>query len=202
MNNEKQIVLFLAPNTTFSEVKLAADIFEKFPALESPITIPYNEKNPNNPLIIFNHGIMSLTMNRNDVSFIFKRNTEKECDEIVNGTMEILEDYNIKSTRLGYVSTYFNTKKDRTKFIENTFKEKDTIGDEFNLAWYKNELIDSVRVNVWERHLTDSVNKVDYVTVFDINTPREEEYNISSSFVEDFIKECDKYIKKKLDERF
>ena len=201
MKNEKQIVLFLEKGTEFSEIKIASEINERFPELGSPITIPYNSNNPDNPLIIFNQGIMSVTMNRNDLAFVYNREDDKKCFEIAISIIELIEDYNIKFNRLGYVSTYLQDKKNKNKFIANTFKDKDLINDEFNLAWYKNELIDSVRVNVWERHLTDMINKVDYVVIFDINTPMGEEYNITSDFTNDFIKTCDKYITKKLSER-
>ena len=42
------------------------------------------------------------------------------------------------------------------------------LAKEFNLAWYKSELIDSVRVNVWERHLTDMLNKVEFISIIGI----------------------------------
>ena len=201
MKNEKQIVLFLEKGTEFSEIKIASEINEKYPELGSPITIPFNPNNPDNPLIIFNQGIMSVTMNRNDLAFVYNREDDKKCFDMAIDIIELIEDYNVKFNRLGYVSTYLQDKKNKTKFLANTFKDKDMINDEFNLAWYKNELIDSVRVNVWERHLTDMINKVDYVIIFDINTPMGEEYNITSDFTNDFIKTCDKYISKKISER-
>ena len=201
MQNEKQIVLFLEKNTEFSEIKIASEIYEKYPELNSPITIPYDSDKPNNPLIIFNRGHMQLTMNRNDLSFIFKMDDEKRCMEVIEGVIDLLDDNRINFIRIGYVSTHLHTKKEKDSFMSNLFKDKKTIGDEFNLAWYKEELIDSVRVNVWERHLTDSMNKVDFLTVMDINTPMDKELNISSEFTLDFIKNCDKYIKKTLDER-
>lgn len=201
MQNEKQIVLFLEKNMEFSEIKIASEIYEKYSELNSPITIPYESDKPNNPLIIFNRGVLQLTMNRNDLSFIFKMDDEKRCMEIIEGVIDLLDDNRITFNRIGYVSTYIHTKKDKTTFINNLFKDKKTIGEEFNLAWYKDELIDSVRVNVWERHLTDSMNKVDFLTIMDINTPMEKDLNVSSEFTIDFIKNCDKYIKKVLEER-
>jgi len=201
MNNEKQIVLFLEKNQEFSEIKLASELYENFPLLEAPITIPYDEKKPNNPLIIFNRGIMQMTMNRNDVSFIFKDEDNDECLEMIESIMERLDDNRIKFNRLGYVSSYIHTAKEKAKFITNVFKDKNIVKDEFNLSWYKEELIDSVRVNVWEKHLTDTMNKVDFLTIIDINTPRDKEYNITSEFTIDFIKKCNKYISKLLDER-
>ena len=201
MDNEKQIVLFLKSGTTFNELQIAAKINERHPSLDSPITIPYDENNPNNPLFIFNKGIMSVTMNRKDCSFIFKDEDEKECLEIINDVMELFDDSNIEFVRLGYVSTHQHTKKEKDKFLKKLLVDPELLSDEFNLSWYKNELIDSVRVNVWERHLTDTMNNVDFVSVIDINTPIDKEYNITNDFVIDFINKCDKYIEKKLDER-
>ncbi len=202
MQNEKQIVLFLEKNTEFSEIKIASEIFEKYPVLNSPITIPYESDKPNNPLIIFNKGLMQVTMNRNDLSFIFKGDDAKECMDIIEGIMDLLDDNRIEFIRIGYVSSYIHTKKEKTSFIKNLLKDQKVIGSEFNLAWYKEELIDSVKVNVWERHLTDTINNVEFLTIMDINTPMDKELNITSEFTIDFIKNCDKFIKKTLDERF
>ena len=202
MGNEKQIVLFLKPNLSFNEVQLAARINERHPILGNPITIPYDKENENNPLIIFNKGIMNFAMNRKDASFVFKDEDSKECLEILSDIMEIIDEFDVEFIRLGYVSTYIHTKKEKDKFAKNTFVNPELLNEEFNLAWYKNELIDSVRVNVWERHLTDMINKVEFVSVFDINTPMDKEYNITSEFVVDFLNKCNKYIDKKLDERF
>ncbi len=201
MDNEKQIVLFLKENSIFNELQIAAKINERHSLLGSPITIPYDSKNENNPLIIFNKGIMNFTMNRNDASFIFKEQDSETCLKIIKDIMELFDDNNIEFTRFGYITTHVHTKKEKEKFVKKLFVQPDLLKEEFNLAWYKNELIDSVRVNVWERHLTDTINKVDYVTVIDINTPREKEYNITSDFVADFLNKCDKYIEKLMDER-
>jgi hypothetical protein len=202
MENEKQIVLFFKGGSEFNELQIAAKINERHPSLNNPITIPYDESNPNNPLIVFNKGLMNITVNRKDASFIFKDKDNKECLEIINDIIEIFEENDIEFIRLGYISTHGHTKKDKEKFLKKLFVNPELISDEFNLAWYKSELIDSVRVNVWERHLTDMINKADFVSIIDINTPMDKEYNITSDFVIDFINKCDKYIDKKLDERF
>ena len=68
------------------------------------------------------------------------------------------------------------------------------INSEFQLSWYRKELIDSVSVNVWEKDLTDTMKGIELVSIFDINTPVDEAYNINSDFLRDFIKKCDKYI--------
>ena len=201
MKNEKQLVFFLKPNTSFSEVQFAAKINERHPEMGNPITVPYDENNPKNPLIVFNKGIMSFTINRHDASFVFNETDEKECMEIISDILELSDDYGIEYNRLGYISTHIHTKKEKEVFVKNFAKDPSILDGEFNLAWYKSELIDSVRVNVWERHVTDKINNVDFVTIMDINTPMDKECNITSEFVTDFFKKCDKYIDEKLKER-
>ena len=201
MKNEKQIVLFLAKNTSYNEVQLAARLNENFPDLGSPMTIPFDEKNPNAPIIVFNKGVINLTMNYNDVSFIYNRETEKENDVLMLEIVSFLEE-SLRFVRLGYVTTYNHTKVERENFIENVFKDRKMITSEFQLSWYTSSLIDSVKVNVWERHLTDIMNKVEFVSIFDINTPIEEENNISSDFLNSFLKKCDKDIKDRMNDRF
>ncbi len=201
MKNEKQIVLFLAKNTDYNEVQLAARLNENFPDIGSPMTIPFDEKNPGAPIIVFNQGKINLTMNYNDVSFIYNRETEKENDDLMLEIVSFLEE-SLRFVRLGYVTTYIHSKVERENFIENVFKDRKMITSEFQLSWYTSSLIDSVKVNVWERHLTDIMNKVEFVSIFDINTPIEEENNINSDFLNSFLKKCDKDIKDRMNDRF
>ncbi len=201
MKNEKQIVLFLAKNTSYNEIQLAARLNENFPDLGSPMTIPFDEKNPGAPIIVFNQGKINLTMNYNDVSFIYNRETEKENDDLMLEIVSFLEEL-LRFVRLGYVTTYNHTKVERENFIENVFKDRKMITSEFQLSWYTSSLIDSVKVNVWERHLTDIMNKVEFVSIFDINTPIDEENNINSDFLSSFLKKCDKDIKDRMNDRF
>ena len=86
------------------------------------------------------------------------------------------------------------SKKDKEKYIDMEFKRKEEFEGEFNVSKYKSVLIDSVRVNVWQRNLTDNLNGIPFVTVIDINTPIDEEYNITSEFVADFLPACDNFI--------
>ena len=112
--------------------------------------------------------------------------------------IECFEDMDYSFERLGYVSTYLHTKKEKETFVSNVFKDSQMIESEFQLTWYKKELIDSVSVNVWEREMTDILNNIELVSVFDINTPMEEPYNITSDFVRDFLKQCISLILEKL----
>ena len=201
MKDEKQIVLFFEKNTTYNEVQLAAKLNEKFPELDSPITMPFNGQNVSSPLIVFTKGKINLTLNYNDVSFIYNRENEEENDNLFLEIMEYLEE-DFSFSRLGYVTTYNHTEKERKNFKENVFKDQRMINSEFQLSWYTESLIDSVKVNVWERHLTDMMNNVEFLSIFDINTPINEKYNINSEFVKDFLKKCDKFIKDRINDRF
>ncbi|MBR4260607.1 MAG: hypothetical protein IKQ33_01445 [Clostridia bacterium] len=197
MKEEKQLVLFFSRGTEVDSTNLAAKLKNKFDELGDPAVIPFNPNNPNQPLIIFNHGLINLTVGISDISFIYNSENHKKYYDTVMDIIECFEDLDYSFERLGYISTLIHTKKEKEKFIENVFKDTSMVSSEFQFSWYTKELIDSVSVNVWEREMTDIMNNIELVSVFDINTPMNEVYNISSEFVRDFIKQCDKYIDSK-----
>lgn len=197
MKDEKQIVLFFNKGTVVDNTQLAAKLSSKFSILGNAIVLPFNQKDPGQPLIIFNQGPISLTVNIADISFIYNSDKHKEYFDIVVDIIEYFEDLDYSFERLGYISTFLHSKKEKEVFKEKVFKDEDMIGSEFQLSWYTKELIDSVKVNVWEKEMTDLMNNVELVSIFDINTPMDEAYNITSDFVKDFLKQCDKYIENK-----
>ena len=197
MKDEKQLVLFFRRGQEIDGASLAAHLSEKFKVLKDPIVIPFNPKNREQPLIIFNQGTLKLNVTVTDVSFICNRDDYSKLYDTIIEIVEYLEELDYSFERMGYIATFLHSKKDKEKFIEKVFKDKDLIDNEFQLSWYKKELIDSVSVNVWQRNMTDMMNKVDFVTVFDINTPIDEVYNITSSFLDEFLKKCDKYMSEK-----
>jgi len=197
MKDENQLVLFFRKGTKVDNVSLAKELKEKFPILAEPIVLPFNPNNIREPLIIFNQGKINLTVGISDVSFIYYATDNKEFFNTIIEIVECFENLDYSFERMGYVKTILHTKKERELLKENIFKDKDMIESEFQLSWYKKELIDSVKVNVWHKELTDILNNVELVTVFDINTPIDEEYYISSEFLNNFIKECEKYVLKK-----
>ena len=199
MKNERQLVLFLKKGSKFNQTQVAAKINEKFEELGNPAILPVNDKNPMQPLIIFNQGIMNITMNYNDVSFIFLEENFEKCFNLIIDIMDLLDDLSFDFVRLGYVSTYIGNALERNNFKDKMFKDDSILKEDFQLAWYSKTTIDSVLVNVWERHFTDFVANVEFVSIFDINTPIDEEYNVSCEFVEDFLKKCDLFIKKKME---
>lgn len=202
MEDEKQLVLFFSKGTEIDNVQLAAKLNSKFSLLGNPAVIPFNRANPEQPLIIFNQGVVNLTVSINDISFIYP---SKEHNKVFESVIEIIgyfEDLDYSFERMGYISTYLHSKKDREDFKEKMFKNQDYVKSEFNLSWYTKELIDSVSVNVWQRKLTDLMNNINLLSTYDINTPIDEVYNITSDFLSSFIKKCDKYIDGKEKEFF
>lgn len=194
MNEEKQIVLFFRKGTMVNGPELALKLSSKYNFLGAPTVIPFNPKDPSQPLVIFNQGIIELTVSITDINIIYKsKNHEKLYDDIIS-IIEYLEELDYSFDRMGYITTIMHSKKEKDVFKKNVFKDEDLITSEFQLSWYTKEHIDSVAVNVWEREMTDLMNGVELVSVFDINTPIEEQYNITSEFLRDFLKKCDKYI--------
>ena len=200
MREEKRIVLFLEKVESFDKQELTKSLEEKFPKLGKAMVVPITTVVKGAPLINFNKGLVSLVIGRKDVSFTYERNN-KEAEELSLEIMAFLEE-SFSFVRMGYVSSYEHTKKERENFIENVFKDQKMITSEFNISWYKEELIDSVKVNVWEKHLTDIIRGVEFISIFDINTPISEKNNINSNFVENFIKKCDKFIRDRINDRF
>lgn len=197
MKDENQLVLFFKNGTKVDSVSLAKELKDNFSLLSDPVVLPFNPNNTREPLIIFNRGKINLTVGVNDVSFIYYASDNKELFNTIIEIVECFENLDYSFERMGYVKTILHSKKEREKFKENVFKDKDLIESEFQLSWYKKELIDSVKVNVWHKELTDIINNVELVTIFDINTPIDEVYYITSDFLKEFIKECDKYVDKK-----
>lgn len=197
MKDEKQLVLFFSKGTKVDNTILAAKLKEKFDILGDPIVIPFNVNNPEQPLIIFNQGKIKLTVGAIDVSIIYDKELRKEVYDTIIEIVELFEYLDYSFERMGYISTFLHSKKDKERFIDKVFKDKSIVESEFNMSWYKKDLIDSVSVNVWQKGLTDLINGIDFVSIYDINTPINEVYNITSEFLNDFLKKCDKYIAEK-----
>ncbi len=194
MKDEKQLVLFFKNREEIDNTSLAAKLKSKFDILKDPLVIPFNPGKLDQPLILFNQGDLKLAVNINDISFVYNKELHSKLYDTIMDIVEYFEDEDFSFERMGYISTLIHTKKEREAFKENIFKDQELIDSEFQLSWYKKELIDSVAVNVWEREMTDLMNNVEFVSIFDINTPIDEVYNITADFLRDFIKKCDKFI--------
>lgn len=197
MKDEKELVLFFRQGTEINNVELAANLSKEFDFLKEPVVLPFNPNNPRQPLIIFEQGIVKLTVSVSDVSFAYLKEDHKKIYDDIIKIIEYFEEEDISFERMGYVSTFLHNKKEKNKFKSQMFVDNSPIEDEFQVSWYRKELIDSVSVNVWIKGITDMINNVELILVYDINTPMNEVYNISSEFLRDFIKKCDKYIEEK-----
>lgn len=194
MNEEKQIVLFFRKGIVVNGPELALKLSNKFSFLGSPTVIPYNPKDVLQPLVIFNQGMIEFTATASDINIVYKKKDHEQIYDDIMSVIEFLEELDYSFDRMGYITTFLHSKKEKENFMKNVFKDQDLINSEFQLSWYKKELIDSVLVNVWEREMTDLMNGVMLLSVFDINTPIDEQYNISSEFLRDFLKKCDRYV--------
>ena len=194
MKDEKELVLFFRQGTEIDNVELAANLSKEFPFLKEPVVLPFNPNSPRQPLIIFEQGIIKLTVTITDISFTYLRENHKDNYDNIIKIIEFFEDLDVSFERMGYVSTFLHNQEEKEKFKKQIFNDNSPVDKEFQVSWYKKELIDSVSVNVWIKGITDMLNHVDLVAIYDINTPMDEVYNISSDFLKDFIKQCDKYI--------
>ena len=199
MKDEKQLVLFFREGVEIDNVELASKLSKKFECLKDPIVIPFNPNSPRQPLIIFERGKLKLSVSISEISFTYFNTEHKNLYDTVMEIIEYFEELDMSFERMGYISTFLHTSKEKEKFKKIIFNDKAPIDSEFQVSWYKKELIDSVSVNVWIKGITDMMNNIDFVSVYDINTPIDEVYNISCEFLRDFIKQCDKYIETKED---
>ena len=197
MNDEKQLVLFFRQGTEINNTLLASELSSKFEFLKEPIVLPFNENNPSQPLIIFEQGDIKLAVSISDVSISCNKNIYNEEYDSIIEIIEYFEDLDISFERMGYISTFIHDKDGKDKFKKMVFNESCPVDSEFQVSWYRKELIDSVSVNVWVKGITDMINHVEFVSIYDINTPMNEVYNISSEFLKDFLIQCDKYIEEK-----
>lgn len=197
MEGEKQLVLFFRQGTEINNVELASKLNSRFDCLKDPIVLPFNENNPSQPLIIFERGDIKLSINISDVAFSYDRKIHNDIYDTIIDIVDYFEELDISFERMGYITTFIHDKTFKDDFKKLIFNENAPIESEFQVSWYKKELIDSVSVNVWIKGLTDMINHVEFVSIYDINTPIDEVYNISSDFLRGFLKKCDKYIEDK-----
>ena len=132
MKNEKQIVLFLKKNSNFNQTQIAAKINEKFIELGNPIILPINNKDLSQPLIIFNQGIINLTMNYNEVSFVLLEENYDKCFETMIEIIELLQYFSMDFVRLGYISTFIGDTLQKDNFKNIMFKKDSIILAQFN----------------------------------------------------------------------
>lgn len=188
----RQLVLFY--KNSFDVDNLGNLLLNKFPYLGPVLVMPNN--NENLPIIMFQKKEIKIVITDNAIDFKYPSTIDFK---LVLDIIESLENQGFSFDRMGYISFYLFNKKEKEKYMENNFKKVLSNG-EFQFSIYKREYIDSVKVNVVELSRTIDENDNDLSLVFDINTPINEIYYITSSFLNDFLKECDKYIKSEIKE--
>lgn len=188
MLEDRQIVVFF--KNAFDVDNVASILVKKFLFLGEVIVIPKNEEKT--PLIVFQKGEVKLMIFDDSVHINYLKDFDFEQILEIVGT---LENEGFEFKRMGYISNYFFNEEEKNRFIENTLVKDNKRNNHIQLYRFNMDLIDSVKVNVVEIEKTTEEFNIPMITMFDINTPVEDEYNITSSFLESFIKECDRYIR-------
>ncbi len=199
MKNTKEIILFYDQAPDFNLNDVAQEILSRYEHLEEPTIIPKNENNTF--LIVFNKNPeLQIEINDKNVLIVMKHSYFNDLNSIVFDVVDAFEMYDTKFSRMGYISSNFESplKIDRAK---EKYLQVDEFKDvlELNLSWYKKIDFRSSYINCWERVITDSVHFKDLLLQYDINTIVGEKVEIDMKFIKEFFKTADEYIEKRID---
>lgn len=199
MKNTKEIILFYDQAPDFNLNDVAQEILSRYEYLEEPTIIPKNENNTF--LIVFNKNPeLQIEINDKNVLIVMKHSYFNDLNSIVFDVVDAFEMYDTKFSRMGYISSNFESplKIDRAK---EKYLQVDEFKDvlELNLSWYKKIDFRSSYINCWERVITDSVHFKDLLLQYDINTIVGEKVEIDMKFIKEFFKTADEYIEKRID---
>lgn len=199
MKNTKEIILFYDQAPDFNLNDVAQEILNRYEHLEEPTIIPKNENNTF--LIVFNKNPeLQIEINDKNVLIVMKHSYFNDLNSIVFDVVDAFEMYDTKFSRMGYISSNFESplKIDRAK---EKYLQVDEFKDvlELNLSWYKKIDFRSSYINCWERVITDSVHFKDLLLQYDINTIVGEKVEIDMKFIKEFFKTADEYIEKRID---
>lgn len=199
MKNTKEIILFYDQEPDFNLNDVAQEILSRYEHLEEPTIIPKNENNTF--LIVFNKNPeLQIEINDKNVLIVMKHSYFNDLNSIVFDVVDAFEMYDTKFSRMGYISSNFESplKIDRAK---EKYLQVDEFKDvlELNLSWYKKIDFRSSYINCWERVITDSVHFKDLLLQYDINTIVGEKVEIDMKFIKEFFKTADEYIEKRID---
>lgn len=199
MKNTKEIILFYDQAPDFNLNDVAQEILSRYEHLEEPTIIPKNENNTF--LIVFNKNPeLQIEINDKNVLIVMKHSYFNDLNSIVFDVVDAFEMYDTKFSRMGYISSNFESplKIDRAK---EKYLQADEFKDvlELNLSWYKKINFRSSYINCWERVITDSVHFKDLLLQYDINTIVGEKVEIDMKFIKEFFKTADEYIEKRID---
>ena len=199
MKNTKEIILFYEKVPDFNLTDIAKEILDRYEYLGEPTIIPRNENNTF--LVVFNkNSELQIEINDKNVFIVMKHSYFNVLNSIVFDVVDTFEMFNTKFSRIGYISSNFESplkiEKAKEKYL-NVEEFKDVL--ELNLSWYRKIDFRSSYINCWERVITDTVNFKDLLLQYDINTLVGEIVDIYMKFIKDFFKTADDYVEKRMD---
>lgn len=199
MKNMKEIILFYEKVPDFNLTDIAKEILDRYEYLGEPTIIPRNENNTF--LVVFNkNSEFQIEINDKNVLIVMKHSYFNDLNSIVFDVVDTFEMFDTKFSRIGYISSNFESplkiEKSKEKYL-NVEEFKDVL--ELNLSWYRKINFRSSYINCWERVITDTVNFKDLLLQYDINTLVGEKVDIDMKFIKDFFKTSDDYIEKRID---
>ena len=199
MKNTKEIILFYEKVPDFNLTDIAKEILDRYEYLGEPTIIPRNENNTF--LVVFNkNSEFQIEINDKNVLIVMKHSYFNDLNSIVFDVVDTFEMFDTKFSRIGYISSNFESplkiEKAKEKYL-NVEEFKDVL--ELNLSWYRKINFRSSYINCWERVITDTVNFKDLLLQYDINTLVGEKVDIDMKFIKDFFKTSDDYIEKRID---
>lgn len=199
MKNTKEIILFYEKVPDFNLTDIAKEILDRYEYLGEPTIIPRNENNTF--LVVFNkNSEFQIEINDKNVLIVMKHSYFNDLNSIVFDVVDTFEMFDTKFSRIGYISSNFESplkiEKAKEKYL-NVEEFKDVL--ELNLSWYRKIDFRSSYINCWERVITDTVNFKDLLLQYDINTLVGEKVDIDMKFIKDFFKTADDYVEKRMD---
>lgn len=199
MKNTKEIILFYEKVPDFNLTDIAKEILDRYEYLGEPTIIPRNENNTF--LVVFNkNSELQIEINDKNVFIVMKHSYFNSLNSIVFDVVDTFEMFNTKFSRIGYISSNFESplkiEKAKEKYL-NVEEFKDVL--ELNLSWYRKIDFRSSYINCWERVITDTANFKDLLLQYDINTLVGEKVDIDMKFIKDFFKTADDYVEKRID---
>lgn len=199
MKNTKEIILFYDKTPDFNLTDIAKEILSRYECLGEPTIIPRNENNTF--LVVFNkNSELQIEINDKNVLIVMKHSYFNDLNSIVFDVVDAFEMFNTKFSRMGYISSNFESplkiEKAKEKYLQ-VDEFKDVL--ELNLSWYRKIDFRSSYINCWERVITDTVNFKDLLLQYDINTLVGEKVDIDMKFIKEFFKTADDYIEKRID---
>lgn len=199
MKNTKEIILFYEKVPDLNLTDIAKEILDRYEYLGEPTIIPRNENNTF--LVVFNkNSELQIEINDKNVFIVMKHSYFNSLNSIVFDVVDTFEMFNTKFSRIGYISSNFESplkiEKAKEKYL-NVEEFKDVL--ELNLSWYRKIDFRSSYINCWERVITDTVNFKDLLLQYDINTLVGEKVDIDMKFIKDFFKTADDYVEKRID---